>query len=94
LSEWKGIYYIFDRSDGKGYVGSAYGKTNLAGRWQEYADTGHCENRLLRERDHTKFRFSILQRLSPDADNEEVIEQESKWKIRLHTRAPSGLNDN
>lgn len=25
LAEWRGIYYIFDTSDGKGYVGSAYG---------------------------------------------------------------------
>lgn len=24
LSEWRAIYYIFDASDGKGYVGSAY----------------------------------------------------------------------
>jgi hypothetical protein len=94
LSGWKGIYYIFDASDGKGYVGSAYGDANLAGRWQEYAITGHGGNRLLRERDHTKFRFSILQRLSPDAEAEEVIEQERKWKLRLHTRAPLGLNDN
>src|SRR5262249_13639389 len=26
LSQWRGIYYIFDTSDGKGYVGSAYGE--------------------------------------------------------------------
>lgn len=94
LSQWKGIYYIFDTSDGRGYVGSAYGETNLAGRWQEYADTGHGENHLLRERDHTKFRFSILQRLSPDAEQAEVIDQECKWKKRLHSRAFFGLNDN
>jgi hypothetical protein len=25
LSQWRGIYLIFDQSDGKGYVGSAYG---------------------------------------------------------------------
>ena len=94
LSQWKGIYYIFDSFDGKGYVGSAYGDSNLAGRWQEYAETGHGGNRFLRERDHTKFRFSILQRLSPDALQDEVIDQERKWKKRLHTRDPLGLNDN
>jgi len=32
LSQWRGIYYIFDISDGKGYVGSAYGSWNLLGR--------------------------------------------------------------
>ncbi len=25
LSQWRGIYYIYDATDGKGYVGSAYG---------------------------------------------------------------------
>jgi hypothetical protein len=34
LAEWRGIYYIFDTSDRKGYVGSAYGPNNLLGRWQ------------------------------------------------------------
>ena len=41
LSQWRGIYYIFDGSDGKGYVGSAYGRSNLLGRWQAYAASGH-----------------------------------------------------
>ena len=40
LSHWRGIYYIYDVSDGKGYVGSAYGKDNLLGRWRCYADIG------------------------------------------------------
>jgi hypothetical protein len=93
LSEWKAIYYIFDVSDGKGYVGSAYGKSNLYGRWQDYADTGHGGNRLLRERDPKNFRFSILQRVSPDLDDEDVIRLENTWKKRLHTRS-HGLNDN
>jgi hypothetical protein len=29
LHEWRGIYYIFDTSDNKGYVGSAYGESNI-----------------------------------------------------------------
>ncbi len=37
LSQWRGIYYIFDTSNGKGYVGSAYGEGNLLGRWLDYA---------------------------------------------------------
>ena len=94
LAQWRGIYYIFDSSDGKGYVGSAYGHANLLGRWQNYADSGHGGNRLLRQRDHRKFRFSILQRVSPDMDNNDVIRLETTWKERLHTRQPYGLNDN
>jgi GIY-YIG catalytic domain-containing protein len=94
LSQWRGIYYIFDSSDGKGYVGSAYGDSNLLGRWQTYAASGHGGNRLLRQRDHRRFRFSILQRVSPDMDDNDVIRLETTWKERLHTRQPYGLNDN
>jgi hypothetical protein len=94
LSQWRGIYYIFDTSDGKGYVGSAYGNDNLLGRWRNYATLGHGENKLLRKRDPRKFRFTILQRVSPDMDSDDVIRLEGTWKERLHTRSPHGLNSN
>jgi hypothetical protein len=95
LAEWRGIYYIFDTSDGKGYVGSAYGESNLLGRWLNYAARGYGGNKLLRPpRDPRKFRFTILQRVSPDMNATEVVQLENSWKIRLHTRAPYGLNDN
>jgi hypothetical protein len=94
LSQWRGIYYIFDISDGKGYVGSAYGQDNLLGRWRNYAAHGHGGNRLLRQRDPRNFRFTILQRVSPDMEPPEVMRIESSWKQRLHTREPYGLNDN
>lgn len=94
LSQWRGIYYIFDTFDGKGYVGSAYGEANLYGRWIDYAARGHGGNRLLRQRDPRNFRFSILQRVSPDMDARDLIRLESSWKERLHTRDPYGLNDN
>ena len=94
LSQWRGIYYIFDVSDGKGYVGSAYGRDNILQRWLAYALTGHGGNALLRKRDPSHFRFSILQRVSPDMEADQVIRLESTWKERLHTRDPLGLNDN
>jgi hypothetical protein len=94
LSEWRAIYYIRDISDGRGYVGSAYGEYNLLGRWSNYATLGHGGNKLLRNRDPRNFRFSILQRLDPDLDAESVVAIENSWKIRLHTRQPEGLNDN
>jgi hypothetical protein len=81
-------------SDGKGYVGSAYGDSNLLGRWLGYAAGGHGGNVLLRNRQPGNFRFSILQRVSPDMDAADVIRLEATWKERLHTRAPFGLNDN
>lgn len=94
LSQWRGIYYIFDNSDGKGYVGSAYGEANLYGRWLNYAARGHGGNKLLKERDPRNFRFSILQRVSPDMNAGDLIKLESSWKERFHTRLPFGLNDN
>jgi len=94
LSQWRGIYYIFDTTDRKGYVGSAYGASNLLGRWQGYAASGHGGNRLLRERDPKNFRFTILQRVSPDMNADDIIRLEATWKDRLHTRPPLGLNDN
>jgi hypothetical protein len=94
LSEWRGIYFIFDTRDRRGYVGSAYGDNNLLGRWLSYAAHGHGGNRLLRERDPQNFRFTILERVSPDMDADDVIRLEGSWKKRLHTRGPHGLNDN
>lgn len=94
LSQWRGIYFIFDEADSKGYIGSAYGEENIYGRWSNYATTGHGGNSLLKKRDPRKFRFTILQRVSPDMDSQEVLRLEATWKARLHTRQPHGLNEN
>jgi hypothetical protein len=94
LSQWRAIYYIFDASDGKGYVGAAYGENNLLGRWLNYAARGHGGNRLLRQRNPRNLQFTILQRVSPDMDESDVVRLEGTWKKRLHTREPHGLNDN
>ena len=94
LSQWRGVYLIFDRASGKRYVGSAAGIDNLLGRWVNYADTGHGGNRLLRGLDPENFVFSILQLLSHDAEVADVVAIEGSWKERLHTRAPWGLNEN
>ncbi|MDZ4778669.1 MAG: GIY-YIG nuclease family protein [Planctomycetia bacterium] len=94
LSEWRAIYYIFDTSAGRGYVGSAYGADNILGRWMNYAASGHGGNRLLRQRSADHFQFSILQRVSPDMHAEDIIRIENSWKSRLHTRAPNGFNEN
>ena len=53
LSEWRGIYYIFDTSDGKGYVGSAYSYDNILGDGggmprQAMAEIGSFGNVILR----------------------------------------------
>lgn len=93
MAQWRGIYFILDRRDGKGYVGSAYGKLNILGRWNEYSSSGHGGNAELKGRDPANFRFSILERVSPDMPAEDVIQLEANWKNRLSTRE-CGLNKN
>ncbi len=93
LTQWRGIYFIVDVSDGKGYVGSAYGGENLLGRWLNYMSTGHGGNKELRTRDPANFRYSILQRVSPDMEPADIIRLEGTWKDRLHTRK-FGMNEN
>jgi hypothetical protein len=93
LSHSRGVYLIIDLSDGKGYVGSAFGKFNILGRWLNYRQSGHGGNKLLRQREPDNFWFSILERLSPDTPKNEVITCENSWKSRLRTRE-IGLNVN
>lgn len=92
LSHWCGIYFIYDQSDGKGYVGSAYGQDNLIGRWDCYARTGHGGNVELRGREPKNFTFSILERVEDGSSVAEVVAIENSWKKRLHTYIPDGLN--
>ena len=94
LKEWRGIYFIFDSSDGKSYVGSASSDDNILGRWLNYKTSGDGGNKYLKKRNPENFRFTILQRVSPDMPAKEVIQIENSWKERLHTRYPFGLNDN
>jgi hypothetical protein len=94
LREWRGIYFVFDSSDGKAYVGSASGDENILSRWLNYKSTGDGGNKYLKKRDPRNFRFTILQRVSPDMNPQEVVQIENTWKARLHTRHPFGLNDN
>jgi hypothetical protein len=101
LSQWRGIYYIHDHSDGTGYVGSAYGDVgsakgddiNILGRWDVHAKTGGDSVRL-RERSPKNFTFSILELVSPNMQKDDVLALEATWKNRLHTHWPSGLNEN
>ncbi len=91
LSQWRGVYFILDGADGKGYVGSASGEKNLYGRWMNYRDRGDGGNKRLRERDPDKFLFTILELRSPTESSASVVLCEENWKNRLHTRE-FGLN--
>ena len=94
LSRWRGVYYIWDSRDRRGYVGSATGEQGLYQRWVNYAKSGHGGNKLLKLRKPKGFQFSILEWAAPDMEDREILERERMWKERLHTRSPDGLNDN
>ena len=100
LSSVKEIYMIIDGNSGKLYVGSAYGKDGIWGRWYSYASTCHGGNYELQklfdqngEEYFDKFKYIVLQILPMRMSDKEVIEMESKYKKRYMTRE-FGLNDN
>ena len=86
LREWRGVYLIRDRTDGARYVGSAYGVTNLLGRWQEHVRREAGVTVGLASRNPKNFDFSILEAMAPTAAAEDVIAVEHAWMTRLHTR--------
>lgn len=49
LQNQKGVYLLTDKSNGKMYVGSAYGENMILGRWIAYIATGHGGNVELRK---------------------------------------------
>lgn len=99
LKSVAGVYLILDMETGKQYIGSAYGKDGILGRWKSYAQTGHGNNSLLNSLVKTdsdyplKFRFSILHTLTKSTTKEEALRWEVCFKNKLGTRA-FGLNSN
>ena len=82
--------YIFDVSDARGCVGSAYGGQNLlgAGELRGPPFAAGCAVAAARPQQlpvrHPSARLA-------DMDVAEVIRLEASWKERLHTRQPFGL---
>ena len=95
------IYLIVDTESGKQYVGSAYDNENgLLGRWECYVQTHHGNNKLMKElicyypeRFH-KFQFSVLQILPKTLSQEEVVKIETRYKRKLMSYEPNGMNAN
>lgn len=88
-----GIYRIVDLTDGKIYIGSAYGGGGIWTRWQNYAKTGHGGNKLLKDRDPKDFQWSIVRTLSTTMSPRDVIRIEGLEKEKHGSRAV-GLNGN
>jgi hypothetical protein len=90
LQNQKGVYLITDSSTGKMYIGSAYGKDMLLGRWDAYLRNGHGGNVDLKELElkyiKENFRYSILDIFKSTVEDKFIIARESWWKETLMTR--------
>jgi len=97
LQNQKGVYLMTDISNGKMYVGSAYGENMILGRWRAYINTGHGGNIGLKPLpfDHIKqnFKYSILDIYKSTIDDQIIIDRESWWKEVLQSRK-FGYNEN
>lgn len=97
----KGVYVIADASNGKKYVGSAYGEKGIWWRWSSYVNTGHGDNDQLTvlitehgiEYARKNFQISLLEYRPARTDDHVVIARENFWKDALLTR-PFGYNSN
>lgn len=106
LSKVNGVYVILykkknddEKEWGKLYVGSAYGKEGVWGRWEGYVKTKTNNNKKLEELMRNDpdcyryFRFSLLEVLPKTMVKSDVIKHETKVKEKLGSRA-YGLNSN
>lgn len=97
LENQKGVYLITDDKTGQMYVGSAYGKNMILGRWKNYIDTRDGGNTALKELSkeyiEQHFWFSILEIFKSTTDNDTIIDREQWWKKVLQTK-DFGYNEN
>lgn len=101
LENVKGIYLVTDKSNGKLYIGSAYGNEGIWARWKCYIGTGHGGNdelvKLISDNGveyaRTNFKIALLEIFSMDTPDDDIIQRENKWKSILMTRE-HGYNKN
>lgn len=102
LQNIKGVYLIVDQSNGKKYVGSAYGEHGIWSRWKCYLETGHGWNdeltKLIKKKSikyaRQHFKFTLLEYRPTKVDDQIIIDRETFWKKALLTRGDFGYNKN
>ena len=102
LQHVKGVYVIADKSNGKKYVGSAYGESGIWARWNCYISTGHGWNdeltKLIGQRgvDYAvkNFRISLLEYRPMKTADSAIIEREGFWKRVMLSIGKYGYNKN
>ncbi len=102
LENIKGVYVIFDKSNGKKYVGSAYGNCGIYSRWCCYIETGHGGNHNLKtiiknegvSYAEENFKLSLLEYRPMKTGDNEIINREKYWKEVLLSQGCYGYNIN
>ena len=88
LENIKGVYVIFDDSNGRKYVGAAYSTSGIWARWSVYAGTGHGWSDELTKKIASKgigyarrhLRFTLIEYFSMKTDDNIVVQREAFWK--------------
>jgi GIY-YIG catalytic domain len=99
LLNMKGVYLITNKSNGKLYVGSAYGENGIWSRWTSYVGSKHGGNagliQLLSDEvnAYEHFQFSILEIMKFTTSDNLIINREGFWKDVLASRQ-FGYNKN
>ena len=101
LKNVKAVYVITDTSNGKLYIGSAYGTGGLLNRWNKYVANLTGENKefevLVKEKEESyipnNFKYSILEIFDTKTKDEYILERENYWKNAFETRK-FGMNWN
>ena len=106
LKKVNAVYLVTDTESGRFYVGSAYGKDGLYGRWLDYAVTkggGHNQGleKYLSENPEAyhAFQYSVLEVIPgsgiAEKDMHNALKMEQLYKRKLASvHTPWGLNEN
>lgn len=102
LKNIKGVYVIFDKSNGKKYVGSAYGDSGIWSRWSCYIGTGHGWTdeltAIIADKGYSyaedNLKLTLLEYSPMKTDDKEVRSRETYWKKVLLSKGDYGYNKN